>query len=112
MEHKLELGQNIRKYRIMRGLTQEKLAEYSDLSVNFISKMERMEKQNISIDKLSSIAEVLKVTIADLISLTEPKQPKYGPNMQLLIKQLEQLDTDKAERYSQIFVRILDEADC
>ena len=38
MDNDLQIGEKIRKQRIKANLTQEKLAEYSDLSINFISK--------------------------------------------------------------------------
>ena len=37
MDNDLQIGEKIRKQRIKANLTQEKLAEYSDLSINFIS---------------------------------------------------------------------------
>lgn len=51
MDNNLQIGEKIRKQRIKANLTQEKLAEYSDLSINFISKLERGQKKNISILK-------------------------------------------------------------
>ena len=39
------IGQNIRKYRIMRNLRQEDLAEKTDLSTNYIGALERCEKK-------------------------------------------------------------------
>ena len=58
MQHSYnDIGSAIRKQRHRAGLTQEKLAEYSGLSVNFISKIERTEGQNISFQKLGNIAD-------------------------------------------------------
>lgn len=45
MDNDLQIGEKIRKHRIKANLTQEKLAEYSDLSINFISKLERGQKK-------------------------------------------------------------------
>lgn len=37
------LGKSIHKYRKLKGMTQGKLAEFSDISVTFLSKLERAE---------------------------------------------------------------------
>lgn len=44
MDNNIHLGSKIRKYRHLAGMTQEELAEYSNLSVNYISKVEREKK--------------------------------------------------------------------
>ncbi|TGD17455.1 helix-turn-helix domain-containing protein [Levilactobacillus suantsaiihabitans] len=43
------IGENIRTKRKILGLSQERLAEYSHLSTNFISRLEYTSNQNISI---------------------------------------------------------------
>ena len=53
MDNNIHLGPKIRKYRHLAGMTQEELAEYSNLSVNYISKIER-EKNKTSVLKNSS----------------------------------------------------------
>ena len=62
MYQNINIGNRIRNYRIKKKMTQEKLAEYSDLSVNFISKLERGQKKNISINKLLNICNALNIT--------------------------------------------------
>lgn len=39
------IGKNIRKYRLMRKLRQEDLAEKADLSINYVGAIERGEKR-------------------------------------------------------------------
>ena len=60
------LGQNIKKYREQSGLTQNELAEYVDLSREYVADIERGLK-NISLRKLYMIADVLKVKCSDLV---------------------------------------------
>lgn len=55
-----ELGKNIAKYRQEKGLSQEKLAEIVDLSREYITRVERGQK-NISLKKLFAIADALEV---------------------------------------------------
>lgn len=56
-------------------MTQEDLAEFSSLSVNFISKIERTGNQNISIQKLDAIAKALQTSVITLIDEAS-KTPK------------------------------------
>lgn len=57
------IGQNIKKYRKQKGLTQRELAELLLLSDSFIGKLESVTHQTISIDTLEQIAKVLEVDI-------------------------------------------------
>ena len=54
------LGQNIAKYRQMRKLSQEKLAEMVDLSREYITRVENGQK-NISLKKLFASADALDI---------------------------------------------------
>ena len=59
------IGQNIKKYRIKKGLKQRELAEALFLSDSFIAKLESVTHQTISIDTLEDIAEFLECDIRD-----------------------------------------------
>ena len=54
------IAENIRKFRLEKGYTQEQLAEKCDLSPRYISDIEN-HNGNIPIDTLENIAKVLKV---------------------------------------------------
>jgi transcriptional regulator with XRE-family HTH domain len=57
---------NVRTERFRQKLSQDKLAELSGLSVNFISNIENA-KQDIRICNLNSIAKALNKTLKELI---------------------------------------------
>ena len=59
------IGKNIRKYRLMKKLRQEDLAEKADLSINYVGAIERGEKTP-SLESLISIINALGVS-ADMI---------------------------------------------
>lgn len=61
------LGESIRKYRKQAKLSQEKLAEKSDLHPVYIGKIERGE-QWISLHALMRIAAALNVRLRDLVA--------------------------------------------
>ncbi len=60
-----KLGKNIAKYRQKKGLSQEKLAEIVNLSREYITRVERGQK-NISLKKLFAIADALEVDFSNL----------------------------------------------
>jgi len=64
-KHRRLLGQKIRLYRKLSGLTQEKLAEKAELAPTYISDVER-GRENISVDALQRTAKALGVSLADL----------------------------------------------
>jgi len=108
-----DLGNRIRKRRKELNLTQEDLAELSDLSVNFLSQLERTNNQNISIQKLDSIAQALNTTIEELISTSSnnnndpvsKENDRYFLNK--LITELRKLPNKKAENISKYLLFII-----
>lgn len=58
---------NMRRIRHSKSLTQEKVAEYAELHPNYISSVERAER-NISICNIERIARALGVTMPELLS--------------------------------------------
>ena len=65
-EASIRLGKRIRAIRTERGMTQERLANMAQLSGKFLGEVER-GVSNISIDRLSKVAEVLGVELRDFL---------------------------------------------
>lgn len=63
---KLILGKNVKYYRFLNKLTQEKLAEKCELSPRYISDLEN-GNGNISIDTLFKLSLALKINAYELI---------------------------------------------
>ncbi len=61
----IKFGENIRKIRLEKGLSQEQLASLADLHRTYIGMIERAEK-NITIINIEKIAIALKVDIKTL----------------------------------------------
>ena len=60
------VAKNIKKYRSVKKLTQEQLAELSGLHRTYIGSVERAER-NLSLENLERIAKALKVSSKDLL---------------------------------------------
>lgn len=74
MNYELDLqlfGRRVRDYRKMQGLTQEKLAEAAELSVPYISRIEKGAKR-ASVGTLIKLAAALDVTVDDLLLGWQP----------------------------------------
>lgn len=57
--------ENIKKYRIIKGFTQEKLSETAGISSDYLSEIERGKKVP-SLKRLILIAEALEIPCANL----------------------------------------------
>lgn len=62
------IGTNIRRLRLAKKLSQEKLGELANCHRTYVSQLERCET-NISVDRLERLAKVLGV---DAIQLMQP----------------------------------------
>lgn len=56
--------ENIRKYRLIKGLTQEELSEIAGISGDYLSEIERGKKIP-SLKRLILIAQALEISCAD-----------------------------------------------
>jgi transcriptional regulator with XRE-family HTH domain len=61
------LGEGIRKYRKLAGLTQEKLAERIDINAVYMGQIERGYKVP-TVDVLLRMARALKVHLRDIVN--------------------------------------------
>lgn len=72
-----EIGKNIRKYRKLKGLTLEKLADVLETETNYLGQCERGERR-FSLDKIIDLIEYFGITANDIIPApsTESKKNK------------------------------------
>lgn len=73
------IGKRIQTRRKALGKTQENLAEYLDVSVVYVSNMERGVTK-ISLTTLSNISDFLGCDVAELVSNTSTDSGKYLKN--------------------------------
>lgn len=69
----MEIGKKIKELRVLKGLTQEELADRSELSKGFISQLER-DLTSPSIATLMDILQCLGTNINDFFADSQPEQ--------------------------------------
>lgn len=67
MEQENKIGKNIKKLRLAKGLSQDRLSKLADVSYNSIIKLETGGITNPTIETLQKIAKALEVQVDDLL---------------------------------------------
>ncbi len=101
-----EIGKNIRKYRKQQGLTQEQLAEMSNLSTNYLGSIERGEK-TLTLKTLIGIVNALSIT-ADLL-LCDSIKNGYKIKSSLITEKLERLSPSERNKILKMIDIMLEE---
>ncbi|MGI5947378.1 MAG: helix-turn-helix domain-containing protein [Lachnospiraceae bacterium] len=75
----MQIGAKLKELRILNGLTQEELADRTELSKGFISQLER-DLTSPSIATLMDILQCLGTSIGEFFNETAEKQIVFGKN--------------------------------
>lgn len=75
IDYKL-LGSRIKTNRLIKGTTQEHFAEYMDVSVGYVSQLERGITK-ISLERLAVVSEYLNCDMASLLEGTISENRQY-----------------------------------
>ena len=78
------IGKLVREYRLKKNLTQQELAELSDLSLPFINLVEN-NRRNLSVDTLLRILQAMEIEPSDFF---KPLSYSSNQDLQLLIEKL------------------------
>lgn len=106
----LNIGKTIRKRRKELKITQEELAELSNLSVNYISRIERVNDQNISLKSLNAIANALNLKIEQLLKDEAPQETitaSLSSQQKLFINELNRFSRHKQTEIIKSFMTLL-----
>ena len=88
----MKIGELVREYRLSKELTQQELAEKSDLSLPFINLIEN-NRRNLSVDTLLKILSAMDIDPSDFF---RPLSETSDDNLQLLIEKI-QLNKNRTE---------------
>ena len=98
---RMKIGELVREYRLSKKLTQQELAEKSDLSLPFINLIEN-NRRNLSVDALLKILFAMEIDPSDFF---RPLSDTSDDNLQLLIEKI-QLNKNRTE-IIELFLNIL-----
>lgn len=105
---KTNVGGNIARERHNQNMTQEQLAEFSDLTINYLSKIERGTVKQVGANTLYRISKALGVTMDSLMTGNDIKSStEFGPNLRQLIKFLDELNPVQGEEISKKLLEAL-----
>lgn len=99
-----EPGTRIREMRKKRGYTREKLAEYADISVQFLADIERGQK-SMTLKTLRNIAAALNITTDYIVNGSEPFTENAELN--LMLASLSPYKRRQAEKLLAVFIETL-----
>ena len=66
-KEKQTIGETIRKYRLQKGISQDKLSKFADVAFHTIVKIESGDTPNPTIDTVKKIAVALGVSVDELL---------------------------------------------
>lgn len=65
---KASIGENIRKYRLQKDMSQDRLSKLADVAFHTIVKIESGETPNPTIDTVKKIANALNISIEQIVN--------------------------------------------
>lgn len=78
MDARTIIGWNLRRLRVERGLSQERLALAAGIDRAYVGRVER-GSENVTITTLEAMAVALSVPVASLLIEPDPDAPKPVP---------------------------------
>ncbi|MCY1233562.1 transcriptional regulator, y4mF family [compost metagenome] len=78
MDARKLIGWNLRKLRVERGLSQERLALEAAIDRSYVGRIERGE-ENVTISVLEALSQTLNVKVGAFFQEAEPDEPPPAP---------------------------------
>lgn len=78
MDTHITIGRNLRRLRVDKGLSQERLALESGIDRAYVGRVER-GSENVTVSTLEAFAKVLEVRVSALFRDIAPDEPTPAP---------------------------------
>lgn len=78
MDARQIIGWNLRKFRVTKGLSQERLALEAGIDRSYVGRVER-GSENVTISTLEALASALDVTVSELFQIPNKDEPRPLP---------------------------------
>ncbi|WP_081615348.1 helix-turn-helix domain-containing protein [Rhizobium freirei] len=72
MDARRTIGWNLRRLRVDRGLSQERLALEAEIDRSYVGRVER-GRENVTVATLEALARVMSVNVSELFAEVDPK---------------------------------------
>ncbi|MBP2111642.1 helix-turn-helix domain-containing protein [Paenibacillus silagei] len=92
-----QVGDQVRHYRNLKGLTQEQLAELVDTYGTYIGRLERGE-QNVQLETLEKIADALQISVYALFNHSQFDHLNNQEWIWRVVHLLQEQSTDEQEK--------------
>lgn len=78
MDTRTTIGRNLRRLRVAKGLSQERLALESGIDRAYVGRVER-GSENVTVSTLEAFAKALDVRVSALFRDIDPNEPAPAP---------------------------------
>ncbi|AYG69546.1 MULTISPECIES: helix-turn-helix transcriptional regulator [unclassified Rhizobium] len=75
MDVRQTIGWNLKRLRVAKGLSQERLAFEAEIDRSYVGRVER-GTENVTVATLEALAKVLSVNVSELFAEIDPKSAK------------------------------------
>ncbi|MDK4742565.1 helix-turn-helix transcriptional regulator [Rhizobium sp. CNPSo 3464] len=75
MDVRRTIGWNLRRLRVDRGLSQERLALEAEIDRSYVGRVER-GRENVTVSTLEAFARVLSVNVSELFAEIDPNDAR------------------------------------
>ena len=101
-----KIGERIRSYRILRGMSQEVLAYASEINPTYLGRLERGEKCP-TVDTLYKISLGLKLPLHELLDVSAALEPSQTEAMHRIQTAMEGLSESDAVDVAEIVEKLI-----
>lgn len=92
----------IRTLRTKKHLTIEQLAERADVSIDLIARLERGDRNDVSVSNLEKILHALGLKIGDVF-----ERSNLDTSSEAFIKEFLEMDAESQKQYADLFLTII-----
>lgn len=103
----IEIGNRVREYRLMRKLTQRKLAELAMVSPSSITRLEKGQIM-VSVFTMIEIAKALDVSISYLLVGENDKSILDGTELLIIYEKLEKCSINQRKHLIRAYIEMID----
>lgn len=100
------IGERIREFRVLRGMSQEALAYASEINPTYLGRLERGEKCP-TVDTLYKVSLGLKLPLTELLDISAALEPTQTEAMHRIQTALEGLSEAEAVEVAEIVEKLV-----